>query len=51
LRSLDALEVHLRLLAEVDDGAEVVVHALESLELLEDGDELEGAELVGVPAR
>ncbi|KAI3480029.1 hypothetical protein L1887_57805 [Cichorium endivia] len=45
---LDVLEVHLGVGGEVDDGAEVVVEALERLEGLEHLDELDGAEEVRV---
>ena len=41
--SLDILEVYLGILAQVDDGAQVVVETFEALERLEHLDELDGA--------
>ena len=48
---LDVLEVHLGILAEVDDRAKVVVKTFEALERLEHLDQVDGAEDVGVLGR
>ena len=49
--SLNVLEVYLGVLAEVDDGAEVVVKTFEALERLEHLNQLDGAEDVRVLGR